>query len=106
MAEDKRNKEEIYDEEISPLMAKIIEICTEKGIAFLANFFIPTEESPGLNVTSSLLSGKSGAYECPMEMMIAYKVIMEKPAESYSFTIHGSDLVGGDEIDPPDVVLN
>ena len=32
------NKEKIYDEEISPLMNKIIEICNDKEIPFFATF--------------------------------------------------------------------
>ena len=32
------SKEEIYDEQINPLMAQIIEICKDNKIAFLANF--------------------------------------------------------------------
>ena len=32
------NKEEIYDEQISPLMQKIISVCREHGIAMIASF--------------------------------------------------------------------
>lgn len=34
------NKEQVYDEKISPLMQQIIEICREHGIAMLMDFAI------------------------------------------------------------------
>lgn len=34
------NKEQVYDEKISPLMQQIIAICQEHGIAMLADFAI------------------------------------------------------------------
>lgn len=34
------NKEQVYDEKISPLMGQIIEICQKHGIAMLADFAI------------------------------------------------------------------
>lgn len=48
------NKEEVYDNEISPLMAQIIEICQESNIAMVASFAIPTEEDEGLRCTTHL----------------------------------------------------
>lgn len=48
------NKEEIYDEKISPLMRRIIEICKEHGIAMMADYAIPTEEDDGLRCTTLL----------------------------------------------------
>lgn len=48
------NKEEIYDEQISPLMRRIIEVCKEHGIAMMADFAIPTEEDEGLRCTTLL----------------------------------------------------
>jgi imidazolonepropionase-like amidohydrolase len=48
------DKEQIYDEQISPLMAKIIGICKERGIAMVASFAIPTEEDDGLCCTTIL----------------------------------------------------
>lgn len=49
------NKEQIYDEKISPLMAQIIAICKENRIAFLADFLVPNDEDPDLHCTSCLL---------------------------------------------------
>ena len=56
------NKEEIYDTEISPLMAQIIAICKKDGIAMLATFSIPTDDDPGLCCTTLVPdeNGESG----------------------------------------------
>lgn len=48
------NKEQAYDEKISPLMTQIIAACREHNIAMLATFDIPTEEDDGLSVTTHL----------------------------------------------------
>jgi len=45
-----KDNEEVYDERISPLMARIIEICTEHGIPMLATF----EYAPGDLCTSRI----------------------------------------------------
>ena len=51
------NKEEIYDEKINPLMAQIVDICKEHGIATFCTFAIPTEEDDGLSCTTHLQNG-------------------------------------------------
>lgn len=48
------NKEEIYDEKISPLMKEIIGLCKAHGIAMIASFALPTEEDTGLCCTTCL----------------------------------------------------
>lgn len=48
------SKEAVYDEQIAPLMARIIETCKTHGIAMLASFSIPTEDDPGLNCFTNL----------------------------------------------------
>jgi len=37
------DKESVYDERISPLMAQIIKICQEEGIPFAAQFYLKQE---------------------------------------------------------------
>lgn len=51
------NKEQIYDEQIYPLMDKIISICKEHGIAMFASFSIPTDEQPDLECMTHLPDG-------------------------------------------------
>jgi hypothetical protein len=57
------NKEEVYDNEIHPLMAKILEICMTNKIAFIASFSIPTPEDPDLACSSALLGKEFGPTE-------------------------------------------
>lgn len=52
------NKEQIYDESISPLLAQIISTCQKHGIAMVASFALPTTEDPGLFCTSLLPDGE------------------------------------------------
>jgi hypothetical protein len=56
------NKEQIYDEQISPLMKQIIKICQDNGIAMIFSASLPTEEEPGCTCTSIIpdQDGKSG----------------------------------------------
>lgn len=49
------NKEQVYDSEISPLMAKILEICKREKIAMVAQFSTPNDDDPDLLCTSALL---------------------------------------------------
>lgn len=48
-------KEDIYDEQIAPLMTKIIEICKQHKIAMLADFHTPNEDASDLHCTTALL---------------------------------------------------
>jgi len=45
-------KEQVYDNQINPLMAKILKICKQHKIAMLANFRLDDD----LQVTSALLA--------------------------------------------------
>lgn len=49
-----KNKEQIYDSEINPLMAKIISICQRDKIAMVASFDIPNDDDKNLVVTTHL----------------------------------------------------
>ncbi|MCK5245024.1 MAG: hypothetical protein KAJ90_07115 [Desulfobacterales bacterium] len=49
------NKEEVYDNEISPLMNKIISICKEHKISTLCSFELPIEKDPDLVCTTALI---------------------------------------------------
>ncbi|MBZ5795945.1 hypothetical protein K8353_38090 [Burkholderia contaminans] len=55
-------KEQIYDEQISPLMTQIIAICKEHGIPIVASFFTPGNDDPELAVTTALLGN---GFEAP-----------------------------------------
>ncbi|MFA5898013.1 MAG: hypothetical protein WC829_02750 [Hyphomicrobium sp.] len=48
------SKEQVYDAEIEPLMAKILDICQVAGIGMLADFEIQSPDDEGLRCTSAL----------------------------------------------------
>lgn len=74
---DAPNKEQVYDDQISPLMQQIIGICQQHGIAVLANFAIPTQKDEGLNCTS-MVPDETGRN--PPRHCIAYDVITNDAA--------------------------
>ena len=47
-----KTKEEIYDEQISPLMKQILDICKQNGIAHVSSFCLDLDE--GFLCTSAL----------------------------------------------------
>jgi hypothetical protein len=51
-------KEQIYDEQVSPLMAQILAVCKEHKIAMVASFAIPSGTDADLLCTSALLDEK------------------------------------------------
>lgn len=48
------SKEQVYDAEIAPLMAKILEVCKREKIAMVAQFSTPSDDDPDLLCTSAL----------------------------------------------------
>lgn len=70
--ESQPNKEQVYDGQINPLMAQIIEICRTHNIAFVASFAIPTEDDETLACTSALLTAETGK---PQHMLDAFHTL-------------------------------
>ncbi len=68
---EKPNKEEVYDSEISPHIAAILDICKREHIAMIASFAIPTDADPDLSCTS-MLPDENGN---PREHQIAERAI-------------------------------
>lgn len=66
------NKEQVYDEQINPLMAQIIAIAKEHKIDFLASFALPTEADADLRCTSALL-----ASDAPKEFSHAFRLLRD-----------------------------
>lgn len=62
------NKEQVYDDQISPLMRQIISICQEHGIAMMASFDIahdgtgPNGEDCSSLACSTLLPNENGEH--------------------------------------------
>jgi len=50
------NKEAVYDNEISPLMRKIIEICNREGIPMLASFMYENCPEKGIGHCTTLIN--------------------------------------------------
>jgi hypothetical protein len=72
---DAMNKEQIYDEQISPLMAEIIKICKEHKIAMLMNFRTPNDDDPDLYCTTFLLADE---YEPGRTQLAAKRELMDE----------------------------
>lgn len=83
-----RNKEQVYDEEISPLMLEIVAICKAHGIAMLANFFIPTLENESLQVLTNLPDETGNV---PDIHAAAVRMIMPSSPEPIMLTTEHSD---------------
>lgn len=80
-------KEEIYDEQIFPLMAQVIEICKRHRIPMLFDVALgcESEDDDGqLKCTTVLLDDE---YEPSPEMLQAYEHIRPKRATFAAFTI-------------------
>ncbi|CAI8931104.1 LigB domain-containing protein [Pseudomonas sp. IT-P171] len=70
-------KEDIYDEQINPLMAQIIKICKEHSIAMIFSAHIPNEEDADLACTTHL-AGDDG--ECYGAFVKAFHAIRPQAA--------------------------
>ncbi len=66
------DKEQIYDEKISPLMDQIIAIAQEHKIDFVASFAIPTEADPTLNCTTGIVAPEGRA-----ELRFALRILVD-----------------------------
>jgi hypothetical protein len=80
------NKEQVYDSEISPLMAEIVAICKREKIAMVASFSIPNgkPEDSDLCCTSALLGDD---FYPPEEFKKALKTIRHGDHFSMAVTI-------------------
>ena len=89
------NKEQIYDSKISPLMQQIIKICTENGIAMLADFSIPHDgEGPnGEDCTrlrcTTLLPDETGENDPLQVVALNYIRRNGRPVAMMLNTTHG-----------------
>lgn len=70
------NKEQIYDEQISPLIRQVAAICLEHNIACFINFAIPTKADATLQCTT-MLPDETG--NNPPRHLMALQVIGYNP---------------------------
>lgn len=85
------NKEEIYDQEIGPLMTKIVATCQEHGIAMIASFSIPHPQSPDLLCTTSLPDGDG---KRPKQFARAHNIIINGDTQTFAMTMIGTATTG------------
>lgn len=86
----KQTKEAIYDSQIAPLMAQIIEICKEHKIAMVASYAVPNEHDDGLHCTTVLLEE---SHEPSQELLNASRAIY-RPQSSSPLMVNVRDKDG------------
>ena len=70
------DKEKIYDEQISPLMTEIIDICKKNKVAMLASFAIPKDGDESLKCTTCLLEDDFlEGFEAAQDFLAANSII-------------------------------
>ncbi len=84
-------KEQVYDEQISPLMINIIAICKEHKIAFVASFAIPNEGDPDLRCTSGLTESRDESTEDVEDYRTVLDILRRKQPDPMMFTINHGD---------------
>ena len=77
--DESRNKEQVYDAEIAPLMGQIIEICKRSGIAMLATFSLQIAEYADLCCTT-VLADENG--ENDKNHLRALRILEGHPAQA------------------------
>jgi hypothetical protein len=77
------NLENVYDEQISPLMTQIIDICKENNLPMIASFAYENCEEKGLGCCTTALTFENRAIK---EFAEAASVIRREPLFS-AFTI-------------------
>lgn len=77
-------KEEVYDEQISPLMTQIITICEEHRIAMLCHFEVPTPDDNGLTCLSALPTPE---YDPSDYLLRALEILRPREASPMMITV-------------------
>lgn len=82
-------KEEIYDDQISPLMSKVIAICKEHKIANVCSFFLgDSEEGSGLHCTTAMVQED---FEPSDELEQCYSILMQRGPSPLMITVRDGD---------------
>lgn len=77
------NKEEIYDEQIAPLMTQIINICKTNKIAMVMQFAIPSPDNDDLLCTTALAAKEYN----PPDHMVEATIFLRNAGQSAPFAI-------------------
>jgi hypothetical protein len=86
------NKEQIYDEQINPLMAQIIKICDENNIPLVFSAQLTTDEEDGAMFCTTF-NLPDGTHQCLKD---AASTIYRQRPEALSMIITKSPTTGGD----------
>jgi len=81
-------KEDIYDEQIAPLMSQIIAICKEHKIANVCTFSLPSDDDEGLQCTTVMLDDE---FDPPGGYKLAVDHIMGPQRSPMMMTIQDGD---------------
>lgn len=82
-------KEQAYDENIAPLMDKIIKAAEKHGIGFMAHFVIPTPNDEGLACTTNIPDGDG---KFPESCQRATEAVMKsRQTKPLMITVHNED---------------
>lgn len=75
------DKEKIHDEQIAPLMAKIIVICQANDIQMLASYYLKeeTEDDDDMYCTSCLIPDKGSKYLLDASNVLMNKYTVQRP---------------------------
>ncbi len=82
-------KENVYDEQINPLMKRIIAICKERRIAFIADFSL---DDDGLHCTSAILEDDTSPSDAQLK---AWKLL--KPLHPFALAVTEETKPNGDK---------
>ena len=78
------SRESVYDAEIFPLMAKVIEICKKNGIPCLCDFALDGD----LKCTTAILGDELNP---PAEMIQAYRLLAPRQSSGLKITTRNAD---------------
>ncbi len=85
------NKEQIYDEQISPLMTDIIAVCKKHKIAFVASFAIPNDEDNDLRCTTALFESRDKSTEDVEDFRKACSILRGERQSPMMMTVDHGD---------------
>jgi len=89
MTEARTDKEAIYDEQISPLMAQIIKICRDNNINMATTFSLDYNEEADETLFCTTVMPLDESDEKGMERIVECGKVMYPPApQSFAFTVH------------------
>ena len=88
MTEPRTDKERIYDEQISPLMAQIIEICRDNCINMASSFSLDFDEEAEETLFCSTVLPVDESDETGMERIEELRKVIQQRPQVMAFTIH------------------